>query len=456
MDYFRILNLGKEPFSNSPDPDFFYPSHKHAECLQLLEMAIRLKRGLNIVLGDVGTGKTTLCRKLLQQISTTPGKDIIELHLILDSSFSSSHEFLSIIAGYFGLLVPEDQNTEWQLKELIKNYLFAKGVDEKKIVVLLIDEGQMLPEACLEILREFLNYETNECKLLQIVIFAQNEFKEKLKKRVNFTNRINLCQTLTPLDFQETCRMVLYRISQTSEKGTNQNLFTYPGLFALYRKTKGFPRAINMLCHQVVLSLIIHNREKAGWTLVHACAGKLAPGNSRQISWRPAFLTLTLLVSLLFMFLTYKTSLLNITPTKKETLQAGVIEASPVKTTLKADISEALEKKNEPPVSGQLAPRKGDRIKKKIWIQIARTKTLPEAQALLKAYAGSTPKVLLLPFWNQREGAVFALLLKEHFSDKEVAEGAIKQLSSSMLRDARVIDRWDRDTVFYNTFGDKS
>lgn len=458
MDYFRILNLRKEPFSNSPDPDFFYPSHKHAECLQLLEMAIRLKRGLNVVLGDVGTGKTTLCRKLLQQISATTGKDTIELHLILDPSFSSSHEFLSIIAGYFSLLVPDDQSTDWQLKELIKNYLFAKGVDEGKIVVLLIDEGQMLPEVCLEILREFLNYETNECKLLQIVIFAQNEFREKLRGRVNFTDRINLCQTLTPLNFQETRRMVLYRINQTSEKGTDQNLFTYPGLFALYRKTKGFPRAINMLCHQVVLALIIHNRKKAGWNLVRACAGKLALGNSRQIRWRPAFLTLTLLVSLFFMLLTYKTSTLNLTPKKKETLQAGTIRTSPVKTTIQEDIPEALEKKNEPPppVPGQLTIRKGDSIKKKIWVQIARTKTLPEAQALLKSYAGSTPKVLLLPFWNQREGVVFALLLKEHFSDKEIAHGALKQLSSTMLRDAKVLDRWDKDTVFYNTFGDKS
>ncbi len=63
MDYFRILNLKREPFSNTPDPELFYPSRNHVECLQRIEMAIRLKRGLNVVIAEVGTGKTTLCRQ---------------------------------------------------------------------------------------------------------------------------------------------------------------------------------------------------------------------------------------------------------------------------------------------------------------------------------------------------------------------------------------------------------
>jgi len=82
-----------------------------------------------------------------------------------------------------------EEESEWQLKEYIKKYLFRKGVDEKKTVVLIIDEGQKLPEFCMEILREFLNYETNEFKLLQIVIFAQNEFRQILKAHANFADR---------------------------------------------------------------------------------------------------------------------------------------------------------------------------------------------------------------------------------------------------------------------------
>ena len=69
MDYFSILNLKQEPFSNSPDPDFFFHSREHQECLQKLELSILLRRGLNVIIGDVGTGKTTLCRQLIRRFA---------------------------------------------------------------------------------------------------------------------------------------------------------------------------------------------------------------------------------------------------------------------------------------------------------------------------------------------------------------------------------------------------
>jgi general secretion pathway protein A len=162
MDYFKILNLKKEPFSNSPEPEFFYQSVKHLGCLQKLELAIRLRRGLSVVVGDVGTGKTTLCRQLILKFAASEeDHNHIETHLLLDPSFTNSLEFLSTVALTFGLSSTGSDVSEWQLKESIKNYLFQKGVDEGKIVVLIVDEGQKLPGFCLEILREFLNYETN-------------------------------------------------------------------------------------------------------------------------------------------------------------------------------------------------------------------------------------------------------------------------------------------------------
>ncbi len=308
MDYFTILNLRREPFSNTPDPELFYPSRNHVECLQRIEMAIRLKRGLNVVIAEVGTGKTTLCRQLIQQISTTAGNEMIDLHLILDPSFSSSGEFLSVIAGYFGLIRCGENivdRSDWQLKESIKNYLLTKGVEEGKITALLIDEGQKLPDFCLEILREFLNCETNDRKLLQIVIFAQNEFRKKIDAQANFADRINLCYSLTPFGFRETCRMIKYRIDETSGNGAGRVLFTLPGLFAVYRATGGYPRAINMLCHHVMLALIIQNRVKAGWSLVHSCAGRLATKRRRPVNLRLAFMVIMLMVSFTVLALTY-------------------------------------------------------------------------------------------------------------------------------------------------------
>jgi len=275
MDYFKILNMKREPFSNSPDPGLFCPSRSHVECLQLLEMAIRLRRGLNVVLGEIGTGKTTLCRKLIQQFSAAEDRDKVEVHLVLDPSFSTPEEFLASIAGFFGLILREALPTERQFKEAIKAGLFTKGVDEGRIVVLLIDEGQKLPDFCIEILRELLNYETNDCKLLQIVIFAQTEFEQAIRRRANFADRINLSYRLDPLSLVETGRMINYRIAQAREHSKAPLLFSWPAIYAVYRATGGYPRAINMLCHHVVLAMIIQNRVQASRSLVRSCAGRL-------------------------------------------------------------------------------------------------------------------------------------------------------------------------------------
>jgi general secretion pathway protein A len=488
MDYFRLLNLKKEPFSNSPDPELFYPSRYHVECLQRLEMAIRLRRGLNVVLGEVGTGKTTLCRRLIQQISTATGSDAIELHLVLDPSFSSSYEFLLAISGYFGIITEGSAMTEWQLKEEIKNYLFAKGVQEGKTVLLLIDEGQKLPDFCLEILREFLNYETNDCKLLQIVILAQREFKLKMKERENFTDRINLCYELVPLGFMETCRMVDYRISQSSEAGSSRRLFTRPALYALYWATGGYPRSLNMLCHQVILGMIIQNRTKAGWSLVRACAARLTPERRRPVVLRHVLVAIMTVLVVLYAVLTYYESrVTGLSAKKKGPLQS------------RAMTMVTAQKKSPPPVLGAVSLEKGqtlsqvfsiicasrdqylfrqftganpgitniqivragepvlipavavkkENITGKVWVQVARTKTLQEACDFFRSYSHSTPEVVVFPFWNQREGTVFSVLLKKPFPDREAARIAMDKLSSPMFKDVKVIDTWDLDTVFY-------
>ena len=298
MDYFRILNLQKEPFSNSPEPEFFFQSDKHLGCLQKLELAVRLRRGLSVVVGDVGTGKTTLCRQLILQFALTE-EDVkqIETHLLLDPSFTNTLEFLSTVAMTFGIAVSEGGDSEWRIKENIKNYLFSRGVDEGKIVVLIIDEGQKLPDFCVEILREFLNYETNEYKLLQIVIFAQNEFEQVLKRYKNFSDRINFYYLLKPLNFQETRGMIKYRIGKASAMERTPSLFTYPGLWALYCATGGYPRKIVTLCHQVILSLIIQNKAKAGWFLVHSCAQRSPMRQRKFLKWvMAAALALVLVV----------------------------------------------------------------------------------------------------------------------------------------------------------------
>ncbi len=279
MDYFSILNLKKEPFSNSPDTEFFFHSRQHLDCLQKLELSLLLRRGLNVIIGEVGTGKTTLCRQLIRRFAQ---KQETETHLILDPHFLNASEFLATVTKMLVGKKPVAGSHDWQIKEHIKQCLFRKGVDQKKTVVLIIDEGQKIPAFCLEILREFLNYETNEYKLLQIVIFAQKEFENTIRKYPNFADRINLYHELKPLSFRDTRLMIKFRLEKSSNSRRKLNLFTYPALGAIYRITGGYPRKIINLCHQSILSMIIQNRSKSGYFLVRACARRVFPEESRR------------------------------------------------------------------------------------------------------------------------------------------------------------------------------
>ncbi len=285
MDYFRLLNLTSEPFSNSPDPDFFFQSDQHRDCLQKLELALRLKRGLNIVIGAIGTGKTTLCRQLLRRL---PPEDGFETHLILDPAFESARGILQRLVREMTGKDPQPETDESSLKEIIKDYLFDKGVAENTTVVLVIDEGQKLPEFCIEQLRELLNYETNNFKLLQIVIFAQPEFRQTMQLFPNFTDRINLLHLLNPFDFRNTKKMIDYRLKRAGSQADWQYYFTRSAMRAIYRISKGYPRKIINICHHCFLGMIVKDAKKITRSLVIATAKrnliqvplslKLAPG----------------------------------------------------------------------------------------------------------------------------------------------------------------------------------
>ena len=550
MEYYNILNLKKEPFSNSPEPEFFFESPKHIGCLQKLELAVRLRRGLNVVIGDVGTGKTTLCRKLIQQLSyTTDDSQEIETHLLLDPSFKNSTEFLQTVSLLLGIKDVEDQESEWQLKERIKNYLFSKGVNEEKIIVLIIDEGQKIPEDCLEILREFLNYETNNFKLLQIIIFAQKEFKKILNNRSNLSDRINTLYYLKPLNFQQTKAMINYRISVARDLEKVPALFSFWALLAVYLTTNGYPRRVVSLCHQVILALIIRGRKKAGFFLVRSCRDAMFVPSFKKIKWAVVSILILIAVGITItaailqhnnanaykqaIVIKHNSEYIETNPIPTHSIpqasispQNAISLAIPDLAILQADNNDI----KMPEYTGRLKIEKGatlpadnnvDDIKMPEYLgrlKIAKgttlsnilqniygksgikttqavilanqqipesgkinagtilnfpsiltsVKTIKEGRYFIQIENGKDmeniyrfflenshkrkiPKSVFFPYWNEKEGMTFAVVVDEYFDNLQSAQEKIDKLSAPIRTNTKIISRWDADTVVFNS-----
>jgi general secretion pathway protein A len=260
MSYFKVLGFQKEPFSTSPDPDFFYLSREHETALTNVLIELRLRRGLSVILGDVGTGKTTLSRKLIQELKA---REDFNLHIILDPSFENEKVFLLSLARNFEIISSGEadyQNvSELHVKELLERFLFQKGVNESKTIVLIVDEAQKLNTSTLEVLRVLLNYETNEYKLLQLVLLGQLELFAKIMNITNFFDRISFKYTLNPLDLKETKEMIEFRIAQAGYTA-NMHIFLDEAIAEIHRYSKGYPRQVTMLCHKALKHMILKNK----------------------------------------------------------------------------------------------------------------------------------------------------------------------------------------------------
>lgn len=501
MEYYQILNFKKEPFSNSPEPEFLFQSPQHTTCLQMLELAVRLRRGLNVVIGDVGTGKTTLCRKLIQDFSLIEADSSeIETHLLLDPALASTQEFLQTVAVLLGIRDFDSKQDEWHLKERIKNYLFHKGVDEGKIVVLIIDEGQKIPEACIEVLREFLNYETNSQKLLQIIIFAQNEFQVTLKKHHNLTDRVNFLYYLKPLNFSQMKAMIDYRISKAREDEISQSVFSFWGLALIYASTGGYPRKIVSLCHQAILMLIIRGKKKAGLMLVKDSISEM----SRPLFFKTRWVTVSILIIVVLGFsvgafftqrlgadtsaiklasIVSKTtenasknnlsvdqknenkmpdSLGTIKITKGSTIWQisqniyGSTETEIINAVIKAN--QQIKDANKIPAgafikipsipSDSISVKKGDFI-----IQIVAGKDIGNAYNSYNANFSrqKIPRLVFFPIWNKKEeGINFAVVINKCFSNMQDVEKAVEKLPPVIGAKTKILSQWDEDTVLFN------
>jgi general secretion pathway protein A len=257
MSYFKVLGFEKEPFSTSPDPEFFYLSKEHETALTNILIELRLKRGLSVILGDIGTGKTTLSRKLIQELK---GREDFIFNIILDPSFENEYLFLTSLVRDFEIsYTGNGAPTILDLREALERFLFQKGVNENNAVTLIIDEAQKLSDSSLEVLRVLLNYETNEFKLLQLVLLGQLELHSKIMNIPNFFDRISFKYTLNPLDLDETKEMIEFRVRQAGYRA-NMEIFLEEAMREIYQYSRGYPRQITMFCHKALKALVLKNK----------------------------------------------------------------------------------------------------------------------------------------------------------------------------------------------------
>ena len=247
MDTFTALGLQCDPFLDTADPTFYFPTPSQAQALQRLELAVRLGRGLSVVLGDVGSGKTTLAQALLWQLLQD---DSIFVGSILDPGYESEDEFLEALRLVFGLDAPPSAS-RLALKNQLKHHLYELGVEQGKRVVLVIDEGQKLSLPVLESLRIFLNYQTPQRKLLNMVLLSQLELLPRIRSRSNLMDRIAVLHHVPPLTQDETRGLIRFRL-QRAGLPDDRSLFTPEACDAIHATSGGRPRQITMLCQQAL------------------------------------------------------------------------------------------------------------------------------------------------------------------------------------------------------------
>lgn len=260
FNYYSVLGFEQEPFSTSPDPEFFYHTREHDLVLTNIMIDLRLRRGLSVIFGDVGTGKTTLSRKLLHELNKRG--DMI-FHMILDPSFANESQFLSSLVKNFNIDLQEDVDLKTadilEVRDAIERFLIQKTLEENRTIILVVDEAQKMDLATLETLRILLNFETNEHKLIQLVILGQLELYSKVVNMSNFMDRISFKFTLNPLDVQETSELIHFRMVKAGYNRAHR-LFLDEAISEIYNYTRGYPRKINMLCHKILKQLVLINQ----------------------------------------------------------------------------------------------------------------------------------------------------------------------------------------------------
>ncbi|MGD8990358.1 MAG: AAA family ATPase [Desulfobacterales bacterium] len=265
--YNKFFGFKEKPFKLVPNPAYFYLSKSHEEAMAHLNYAISQGDGFVEITGEVGTGKTTLCRTFLENLNGS-----VEAAYIFNPKMGPK-QLLKTIIEEFGIHTRSDNTKD--LIDMLNAFLIKKKASGKK-VILLIDEAQNLNRNVLEQLRLLSNLETNRDKLLQIILVGQPELSEMLNSHAlrQVGQRITLSYQLSPLTFNECKEYIQYRINIAAQKSAIK--FDRAAYRQIFKYSKGIPRLINIVCDRSLLTAFVMNQFKISAHIAKASVKELA------------------------------------------------------------------------------------------------------------------------------------------------------------------------------------
>jgi general secretion pathway protein A len=243
--YLEFYGLKQMPFALTPDPHFLFKTDSHLEVLATLKYAIEHNKGLVVVTGESGTGKTTVLRAAMQQFGP-------EIHLVyIFNPFLTASEFFEQLAAEMELEVRPAASKPDRLAAMGR--LLAARHSKGLRTVLIIDEAHGLPTALLEEIRLLMNFETNSEKLLQVVLSGQPELDDALNRPSlrQLKQRVSLRCNIKPLTVFDINKYIRFRLKQAG--GANINLFDHTAIALIGHASQGIPRVINNVCDNALL-----------------------------------------------------------------------------------------------------------------------------------------------------------------------------------------------------------
>ncbi len=251
--YEKFYGFKHKPFNMTPDSHFFYASSKHEEALNRLLVAISEKSGFAVMTGEIGSGKTTVCRTLLNKLDPTT-----KVALVLNTHLGKK-ELLTTVLEDLGVEYKTRSKTHLMLA--LNDYLLEQSRKDTN-VVLIIDEAQNLTPSVLEEIRMLSNLETESEKLIQIVLLGQPELRKKLNhpRLEQFSQRIVFYYHLEPLNRKESEEYIKHRLRTAGND--KADIFLPEAIEEIYKYSGGVPRLINLACHNALINGLVYEADE--------------------------------------------------------------------------------------------------------------------------------------------------------------------------------------------------